>query len=153
MGISKTAPALALVLLFAATFLPAQATSKDAALETIGGTSGAFLYNSYTTLGVLADAYGAEAYDSEFTIQIIEEQVAIYAELITQYQGLLDSGFLEDVNDQDFTREIILSLGLLTDEARTLKSFVATEGEGDDAAFQESRQAAWDSIAELLGIE
>lgn len=153
MGIKKTVLALVFFMPLAAPTVQAQSSSKDAALETIGGASGALLYNSYTTLGILADAYGMEAYESDFTIQILDEQIAIYVEMKSQYQNLLDSGFLDDANDRDFTRDIIHGLELLTDEARALKNFVATEGEGEDTDFQESRQAAWDKIAGLLGIE
>ena len=128
--------------------------SKDAALETIGAVSGAMLYNSYTTLGILADAYAAEAYESDFSVQLIDEQIAIYSELKSQFTKLLDSGFLTDPNDLEFTRDIAITLSLLIDEAEALKSYIESpDGEIEGDLFQERRQAAWDKISYLLGIE
>ena len=128
--------------------------SKDAALETIGAVSGAMLYNSYTTLGILADAYAAEAYESDFSVQLIDEQIAIYSELKSQFTNLLDSDFLTDPNDQEFTRDIAITLSLLIDEAEALKSYIESpDGESEGDLFQERRQAAWDKISYLLGIE
>jgi len=153
MRISKLSSVAVIFLLAAGVSLQAQTTPKTVALETIGGASGAMLYNSYTTLGILADAYGADAYDYEFTIDLIDEQIAIYGNMKSQFSALLDSGFLDDENDQIFTRDIILALDLLTDEANALRDYVEYYEEESGDLFQQRREAAWDKIAFLLGIE
>ena len=152
MKIARPSLVIGILLAFSGFTVQAQ-SSNDAALETIGAVSGGMLYNSYTALGILADAYGAEAYEADFAVQLIDEQIAIYSSLKDQYKGLLDSGFLKDPNDQEFTRDIVITLDMLTDEANALKNYIESDSEDDAGYFQERRQLAWDKIAYLLGIE
>lgn len=153
MRISKLSSVWGILLIFSGVTLQAQTSPATVALETIGGASGAMLYNSYTTLGILADAYAADAYDVDFTLELIDEQISIYSNMKTQFTSLLESGFLTDENDQIFTRDIILALGLLGDEANALREYVEYYEEESGDLFQERRQAAWEKIAFLLGIE
>ncbi|MBI5913820.1 MAG: hypothetical protein HY842_00445 [Bacteroidetes bacterium] len=132
--------------------LKAQESSATSALETIGATSAVALYNSYSCIGMMADAYAAEAYEDDFVNTILDEQLGMYDNLKTSYTALIDSGFLTDENDLGFVRDAITALNLLKTEANALKQYIATLEDADNDAFQAAREAAWTKIAEILGL-
>ena len=142
--------ALALLL---SNFTPAGASNdkgKDKALETIGTISGIALYNTYIAIGGVADAYAKEVYESDYIVQLMDEQVASLNGLQDKYNELLKSGFLTDKSDIDYIKEIIKAFGYLSDEAEGLSEMAK---KGDNTLFSKSRTKAWDKISDLLGFE
>ncbi|MBL7793159.1 MAG: hypothetical protein JNK77_12595 [Saprospiraceae bacterium] len=129
-----------------------QATS-DAALESIGSISAVALYNSYTTLGILADAYEHEAYESDYVIRLLDEQISLHDNMKTSYNKLLSSGFVTSADDKKFVLEAIATFDILKNEAEAFQSYVDTGDTKYSNQFQEYRKLAWERIADLLGID
>ena len=147
----KIAALFSLIILWAGSNpLSAQVKGKDTALETLGMLSGMALYNTYMTIGGIADAETEEIYSKDEVIGFMDEQVSMIEGLETQFSDLLASGFVTDPSDIEFIKEIKVCLGYLKEEAKGLQDNMRT---GDIDRYSENREKAWDKIAELLGIE
>lgn len=126
---------------------------KNAALRLIGGSMAAMVYNSYVSIGVIADAYESEAYDDEAVKSLMQEQVNMCVKLQEQLQGFVESGFTSDSNDLEYLNRFDGTLELLQEEANALMDYVDNPAELSAEQFQSARKAAWAEIADLLGIE
>jgi hypothetical protein len=142
-------------LIAAAALRPAQAQNdpKSVSLETLGVLSGMVMYNTYLTIGGIADGYEYEVYESEYVVQLMDEQISAMNNVILQFDELRQSGFVEDRADLDFIENIQEALNLLASEAQALKAYADTGEQEDVETFQDYRRRAWDKISGLLGIE
>ncbi|MCG3165172.1 MAG: hypothetical protein POELPBGB_00934 [Bacteroidia bacterium] len=127
-------------------------TGKDAALETLGSSSGLLLYNTYLAIGAVSDAYVGECYKAELTIQLAQEQINTADLLIEQYKMLSASGFLTDPSDISFVEEITATFGHLKNQAVNLKAFAETGSATSQNDYEYNRGKAWEKISKLLGL-
>jgi hypothetical protein len=147
---------LILCLLLWAGIPAAQAQTPDpktVMLESFGATSGMLVYNTYIVIGVIADSYEGEVYDSTEVSTYVIEQISAMENMARQYQALYDAAYLEDPADQDMVQEFVAVCGMLRDEAQALLDYIADPTIEKGTVFQEKRTSAWESIAYLLGIE
>jgi hypothetical protein len=143
---------LTLFAVFSLTSLQLEAQNEDAALEVIGGATAIALYNSYSTIGLAADAWHSGVYEQDFMGTLMDEQLGMYENLRTQYEKLLSSGYLTSEDDRQFMQEAVDILSILSQQASTLKTYVSS-GETEHATqFETYRQNAWEKIAKLLGL-
>ena len=121
--------------------------------EAFGGTASIALYNTYITIGAVADGYVAESYDSERVQTLMDEQVSMINVLIDFLNKAIDdpSESLTS-DDKDYLREMITCLNYLKAEAQGLHD-IALYG-SDDASnrYNTNRDLAWTSIELLLGL-
>jgi hypothetical protein len=145
---------LTLTMVLPAFALSAQSSDKENTfLETLGAASGIMIYNTYVAIGSIADGYEYEAYDSAEVKVFMDEQAGAMQNMATQYQALLDSGYLEAQEDQEFVSELIVTCRLLSDQAGALTQYALTQSDDVAQAFQDYRSEAWQKIAYLLDID
>lgn len=130
----------------------AAAQNEKVLLETIGVLSAQGIYLTYTAIGTLADSYDKDVYDTDFTIQVLEEYLSITSAAKEQLNNLLSTGAITG-NDITYLNKLIVTYDLLTAEANALKNFVRTGDTKHADVFHENREAAWDNITELLGLD
>ena len=131
----------------------AQAQCDTKVMESFGGTASVAMYNTYLTIGAIADGYVNESYDAERVKALMAEQVGMMTNLITQMKDALaaeKSGLLED--DRVYINEMILCLSYLKDEAQGLQDYATDELETSQQKYNTNRNLAWDKIEDLLGL-
>jgi hypothetical protein len=126
---------------------------KGAALETLGAISAAMIYNTYTTIGGIADGYSYEAYKADYVMQLMTEQVGLMDEMVSSYEKLNESGFIDDPADESYILKLIKTCKLLRDEAKYLKAYAETGESSDLDDYDTARKDAWEMISDLLGLE
>jgi hypothetical protein len=142
-----------LVLAMHPSFISAQENEqgKKAALETIGVQGAAFLYNTYCLIGAINDGYVMDAWEKTFAVDVLKEQSDLLVTVSNQYDSLLASGYLEE-DDSTYLVEMKEGCRLLKNEADCLVDYINSESEENRLRYSEARDAAWDKIAELLGL-
>lgn len=121
--------------------------------EAFGGTSSLALYNTYITIGAIADGFVSDSYDSERVQSLMDEQTA----MIDVLKDLLDKAVKDDSesltpDDKMYLREMITCLDYLKKEAQGLHD-IAVDGSDDaNKRYNTNRDLAWDLIEELLGL-
>lgn len=128
-------------------------TGNDAALNTIGASSGLLLYNTYLTIGSTSDAYVGECYKGDLVKTILNEQIASIEAVSESYTSLLSSGFLTDAGDKSFVGDIVVTLGYLKNQAKSLNDYVDSGSTSDSDKYEYNRNEAWKKISKLLDLE
>lgn len=146
------------VLLLSSLFLPQNLLAqtcqgKSQALETIGSISGGMLYNTYVSIGVIADGFHDKVYDAEYTRALMDEQITLIASVDSSLMKLEQSGFLTDTSDIRYLKEIRIAFGYLSNEAYYLKLYANDSSDSNADNFQYYREKAWKLIAVLLDIK
>ncbi len=142
-------------LLLVLSFLPigiSYGQCNDKVMEAFGGTSSISLYNTYITIGAIADGYIAETYDAERVQGLMEEQISMYDVILEQLNAVKKeskSGLSE--GDKEYLDEIIECWSTLRNEAKGLKEYAEGLEEGNDL-YNTSRDAAWAMIEEIMGL-
>ncbi len=126
---------------------------KDAALETFGSSSGLLLYNTYLALGTVSDAYAGECYKADLVKQLSQEQINSLELMVTQYNKLLESGFLTEASDKSFVTDMVVILGYLKNQAKYLNAYSESGSAEDTEKYEYNRNEAWTRISKLLGFE
>jgi len=121
-------------------------------LETVGALSAQGLYLTYSAIGSTLDSWSYEAYTDTETVDMILEYVGLCEAVSDQLQALLDSNIMNS-EDVTYVTEIIDALVILVDEGEAAVDFIETGEESYLTRFDEKRNAAWDKIAYLLGLE
>jgi len=121
-------------------------------LETVGALSAQGLYLTYSAIGSTLDSWSYGAYTDTETVDMILEYVGMCEAVSDQLQVLLDSNIMNS-EDITYVSEIIDALAILVDEGDAAVDFIETGEESYLTRFEEKRQAAWDKIAYLLGLE
>lgn len=128
-------------------------TGKETALESLGSLAGLLMYNTYTSIGSIGDAYESSVYEADYVSDVMEELKGGMGAVISQMESLMTSGFLTDPADKEFMRDVIDTFELLSKQANALKNYALSKSETDADLFQDYRSQAWDNISELLGLE
>lgn len=129
-----------------------KAQCSTSVLEAFGATSSLAVYNTYITIGTIADGYVGETYDAEYTIDLMDEQITMISTVVDYIDKILnDSKSGVSADDKDYLREMKACLNDLYDEAEGLKEYATDNNSGTDK-YNAARDAAWAKIEELLGL-
>jgi hypothetical protein len=142
-----------IALLFTGTAGSAFSQCSTEVREAFGGTSSLALYNTYITIGAVADGFVADSYDSERVQSLMDEQTAMIGVLIDLLDHAVSdpSGSLT-ADDKTYVRDMIACLGYLKGEAQGLHD-IAVDGSDDaNSRYNTNRDLAWDYIEEMLGL-
>lgn len=142
-----------LMLLLALHVSYAQTADKDAALTTVGALGAVALYNTYLSIGLMADAHVNEVYDTDYINTLIDEQIGMMQNVKENLKKLLASGFLTTEDDKAFASDMVVCAGLLQDEAHAFKKYIGDLSEESANAYDTARLYAWDNIAKLLDLD
>ncbi len=121
-------------------------------LESVGALAAQGLYLTYSSIGSTLDAWYFEAYTDTETVDMILEYVGMCEAVSYQLDVLLDSNIMNS-EDITFVTEIIDAFDILIDEGDAAIDYIETGEESYLTRYEEKRQAAWDKIAYLLGLE
>jgi hypothetical protein len=129
------------------------AQCSEKVMEAFGGTSSLALYNTYITIGAVADGYVAETYDSQRVQSLMDEQTAMIAIVIQFIDGAVAerSETLSEA-DRVYLVEMKDCLLYLKKEAQGLHDIAAYGTDEANSAYDTNRDLAWDAISELLGL-
>lgn len=121
--------------------------------EAFGGTSSIALYNTYITIGAIADGFVADTYDSDRVQSLMSEQLSMIDVVIGFLNKAVSdqSGSLTD-DDKDYLREMITCLGYLKAEAQGLHDVAQTGSDDANNRYNTNRDLAWASIELILGL-
>lgn len=142
-----------IALLVAGSFSNAFGQCSSEVREAFGGTSSLALYNTYITIGAVADGFVSDSYDSERVQSLMDEQTAMMGVLIDLLdKAAKDASESLTAEDKIYLDEMIKCLGYLKEEAQGLHD-IAVDG-SDDANYRytTNRDLAWEYIEELLGL-
>ncbi|HRP53235.1 MAG TPA: hypothetical protein PLI97_06965 [Fluviicola sp.] len=121
--------------------------------EAFGGISSLSLYNTYITIGSIADSYVSEVYDSERVEKLMDEQIAMIAavnKMLNECRIPKSDGLSSE--DVEYIKEIMVCLDYLSLEAEGLKDYAKTKSSTGQQKYSDYRNKAWDMIEDLLGL-
>ncbi len=131
----------------------ASAQCGTSVLEAFGATSSLALYNTYITIGSIADGYVGETYDSEYTVTLMDEQLAMIDKIIEYIDQLaVDKKSGISTDDKDYLLDMKACLKDLRREAEGLKEYARDDSQSGSDKYNEARTAAWAKIEDLLGL-
>ena len=121
--------------------------------EAFGGVSSITVYNTYLTIGAIADAYVNEVYTSDRVKELMGEQTAMIQaviEMLSKCKTPKNDGLNAD--DVLYIKELISCLESLKGEAQGLSDYVGGSTDAQ-ARYNTYRDKAWYQIKMLLGLE
>jgi hypothetical protein len=122
--------------------------------EAFGGVSSITVYNTYITIGAIADAYVNEVYDANHVKELMNEQTAMLQsviEMLSKCKEVKSNGLTED--DVLYVQELMDCLTSLKKEAQGLGDYATTGSEDAQNRYDTNRDQAWVQIKSLLGLE
>lgn len=124
-------------------------------LEGFGTLSAVALYNTYITIGSVADGYNGEIYDDEYVSTLMDEQESMISVAISSLKACIedDSEGKITADDLQFVNDMISCFEYLKTEASSLGDYASTDSEDALATYSSSRDSAWELIEVLLGLE
>lgn len=132
--------------------LAAQIGEATPVLESFGATLGVMVYNTYLSIGALADGHGCDAYDTPTIQALMDEQVGMIDRVLESLDKARRPEALEDSEDRAFVDQAILALRDLRTVATKLKLYVESDSEIVLRDYNDARASAWTRIEELLGL-
>lgn len=129
------------------------AQCSEAVREAFGGMSSMALYNTYITIGAVADSYVAKNYNSERVQTLMDEQVSMIGAVSVMLDAALsdESGSLSE-DDKAYVRSMIACLKSLKDEAQGLHDYALDGSQAANDRYNTNRDQAWAEIEVLLGL-
>lgn len=122
-------------------------------LEVMGGLCAGYMYNTYITVGAVADAFVSEQYDKDRTIALMQEQVGMIGSIVKMMQSMLDMKALKSQSDIDYTKEVIVVLKGLSQQAQYVIDIVEKKTTDANSKYDKQRLSNWSKISKLLGID
>lgn len=122
--------------------------------EAFGGVSSITVYNTYITIGAIADAYVHEVYDAARVKELMSEQTSMIQSVIAMLEKCKvakSNGLSAD--DVAYVKELIACLESLSKEAKGLSDYANGGTEEAQMRYNNNRDKAWSQITELLGLE
>lgn len=141
--------------LFTGIFSSAYSQCSTPVLESFGSISAIAIYNTYITIGSVADSYVGEVYESDYVITLMSEQkgmIEVVSESLNACIKDNSAGKLSE-EDKEYLQQMIKCLEYLGDEADGLLEYAETNSEDALDKYSVGRDNAWELISELLGIE
>src|SRR5690606_31601136 len=112
-----------------------------------------FIYNTYITVGAIADGYKTEAYTQEYSIELLEEQEGIINNINEIIKDLLKDKMMKSPDDAAFTGDLVDILNGLVSQATYLKKYLEDESAENADKFEKQRNKNWSNIAKFMGID
>ena len=136
------------------TYSPTKAQCSEDLLESYGGMSVIAMYNTYISIGAIADGYTAEKYDAAYVQDLMNEQIAMLTTVSDMLTKVVENNNNNvDISDKNFMSGILIAFDYLKLEAESLKEYCNTNSTDASALYDTNRQLAWDKISELMGLE
>lgn len=145
---------IAVILLSISGFSMARAQCDADVREAFGGVASITIYNTYITIGAIADAHVHEVYDAERVKGLMGEQTSMLQsviDMLTKCKVVKADGLTAD--DVLYLRDLIFCLESLKAEAQGLSDYAMTKSEDAQNRYNTNRDKAWGQIKTLLGIE
>jgi hypothetical protein len=129
----------------------APADPKALLTETVGVLAGMNLYQSYLTIGLLADGKAERLYDEKAARSVL---ASVLTSLATVDQQLEKAGAaMQTAGDQAALAKVRGVVGLLRRQGKELIAFWDSGRPEDGARYEATRQEAWKQIVALLGLD
>lgn len=119
----------------------------------MGGLCAGYMYNTYITVGAVADAFVSEQYDKARSIELMKEQIGMIGSIVKMMQDMLDMKALKAQSDIDYTKEVIVVLKGLSQQAQYVIDFAEKKTDDATSKYDKQRISNWSKIAKLLGID
>jgi hypothetical protein len=122
--------------------------------EAFGGVSSVTVYNTYLTIGAIADAHVNDVYDAERVKELMDEQVTMLQtviDLLSKCLVVKSNGL--PAEDVVYVKDLIACLESLKSEADGLSYYAITGNEASQLKYNTNRDQAWIQIKALMGIE
>lgn len=146
---------LFLSLLLMGSFSDSRAQASSAVLECMGSISSLMIYNTYVTIGSIADMYTTETIKKDHALELCSEQVAMLEVVRKAVKKVLDDndkGALGN-DDKAYIKDLSIAIGHLKEQAANLEKYLNSGNESDAQQYQKYRKAAWNKIAQILDLE
>lgn len=141
--------------LFFSSLQLAYSQCSSAVLEGFGSISAVAIYNTYITIGSVADAYVGELYEADYVITLMDEQKSMIGVVKKSLDACIsdtsDEGLSED--DKLYLEQLITCLSYLEDEAKGLSNYAMTGEQSALDDYSTGRDNAWELISLLLGLD
>lgn len=139
---------------FAATLLclsPVAARAENNPLvESIGALAAAQLYTTASYLDVTSEAMQRDAFKAKDVREALDRMAGMTDNIGRYLAQVVQTNLAKE--DAEFLQEAIAVYGLLKTESQALHRFAGTRADGDKAAFQRARDAAWARLKSLLKL-
>ena len=122
-------------------------------LYIFGGATAVVMYNTYAFVGAVADAHAKKAYETDFSLQLLEEQVKFISNQLKLSDTLINANYVKSAEDRIFFSDYIGVLKGVQLQAQHYIDLVKTQHEDKRTAYNEQRKKNWAEIKRLLGIE
>lgn len=122
--------------------------------EAFGGVSSITVYNTYITIGAIADAFVNDVYNSDRVKELMGEQVNMLQtviDMLAKCREVKSNGLSGD--DVLYVQELMDCMGTLKKEAQALSDYSVAKGEEAQNRYNVNRDKAWNQISALLGLE
>jgi hypothetical protein len=145
---------IAIILFTFSGFSIARAQCDADVREAFGGVSSITIYNTYLTIGAIADGHVNDVYDAERVKELMGEQATMLQsviDMLSKCQTAKSNGLSAD--DVLYVKDLIACLKSLKEEALGLSDYAITGSEAGQTKYNTNRDKAWSQIKTLMGIE
>ena len=120
-------------------------------LETVGLLASVQLYQTYLNIGLLADGYAEGLHELSEAKQLLGSIIGPMEKIEKQLEKVATLKLTKD-DAAALTRMKKLA-GLLRTQGKLLQAYWDSEGEEDSKKYEETRQATWKELNDLLELE
>lgn len=135
-------------------FSAAKAQCDADVREAFGGVASITIYNTYLTIGAIADAHVNDVYDASRVKELMGEQTAMLQSVIDMLEKCKvakSNGLSAD--DVDYVKDLIDCLQSLKKEAQGLSDYAGDQSTDAQTRYNTNRDKAWSQIKTLMGLE
>lgn len=126
---------------------------EDDLLQTFGGMSAGFLYNTYGLLGSIADGFGKDAYNPSTVTDLMDAQQKLMDNMISLLEGMIRKNIFIKQSDKEYVLSSISVIKGLKTQVQLLQSLVKNQTQKNINAYDDQRNKNWKDISKLMGIE
>ena len=127
------------------------AEENSVLLETVGMLAGVQLYQTYLNVGLLADAYAEDVYESAEATQLLGSVVGPLEKIEKQLDKVAALKLTKE--DAAAVARMKKIAGLLRTQGKSLQLYWDTGLDDHNKKYEETRQAAWKELSDLLDLE
>ncbi|MFH2107468.1 MAG: hypothetical protein ABII93_02260 [Chrysiogenia bacterium] len=117
----------------------------------IGHFGARYLYHTYLTIGLVSDAWAANAKSPEDTKAIVQRTAVFLQASIKYFNELKD--FALSADDRQYILGMNSACRDLLGQAESFLKYIDKRRDSDRQAFSRYRDSAWAKIAKLNGLE
>ncbi|MNU56044.1 hypothetical protein D3C71_451310 [compost metagenome] len=144
---------IAVLLLTFCSFSISRAQCDADVREAFGGVSSITVYNTYITVGAIADAFVNDVYNSERVVELMKEQVNMLQtviDMLSKCREVKSNGLTGD--DVLYIQDLMDCMASLKKEAQALSDYSVAKSEEAQNRYNVNRDKAWSQISTLLGL-